>query len=144
MRASFLTGETAVVGLVKADSSTYASKRIRINAVCPGYILPQPLILILHILTNHSLNRIIDTPMLSPELADFSRKFTEMFTPAKRLGLAEEVADVVVFLCSSLHPTPENAPMPTQIHSYDGFILQIQLCLQARAKRLLSVELASL
>jgi len=40
--------------------------------------------------------------MLTPEMSEFTKQFVETFTPAKRLGLAQEVADVVTFLCSSL------------------------------------------
>jgi 3-oxoacyl-[acyl-carrier protein] reductase len=54
--------------------------RIRVNAVSPG---------------------IIDTPMVSALLSRSEQQLVES-TPLKRLGTAQEVANVIAFLCSDL------------------------------------------
>lgn len=76
--SDYTMSKHAVVGLVKTDATTYSSRGIRINAVCPG---------------------IIDTPMTSLVKSKESQGFVETFCPMKRLGRPEEVADVALFLC---------------------------------------------
>ena len=75
-----VTAYAASKGGVKLLTQTlaidYASKGIRVNAVCPGYI---------------------DTPLLA-ELSDEVKKQLIMQHPIGRLGTAEEVASVVLFL----------------------------------------------
>ncbi|KAL6247636.1 hypothetical protein RBB50_004984 [Rhinocladiella similis] len=70
----------AVLGLTKSDSTTFAAQGIRINSVCPG---------------------IIDTPLINAETRQFSESYAEKFTAMKRLGTAQEIADMAIFLCSS-------------------------------------------
>ena len=77
-----VTAYSAAKGGVKLLTQTlaidYASKGIRVNAVCPGYI---------------------DTPLLSA--ADTQQKETlAKLHPIGRLGKPEEVGDVVLFLAS--------------------------------------------
>lgn len=67
-----------VLGLTKSAAFEYATKGIRINAVCPG---------------------IIDTNIGDGD-SDISDR-VESVTPMKRIGEPEEVADVVVRLCSA-------------------------------------------
>ncbi|KAB2331381.1 SDR family NAD(P)-dependent oxidoreductase [Bacillus mesophilum] len=71
-----------VLGLTKSTALEYASKGIRINAVCPG---------------------IIETPMVENMLATESDAMDELMkqVPIARLAKAEEVASVVLWLCSS-------------------------------------------
>ncbi|KAJ9646712.1 hypothetical protein H2204_000404 [Knufia peltigerae] len=45
--------------------------------------------------------QIIETPIINPGAAKFALAYVEQFTAMKRLGTAQEVADVVAFLCSS-------------------------------------------
>ena len=75
-----VTAYAASKGGVKLLTQTlaidYASKGIRVNAVCPGYI---------------------DTPLLA-ELSDEVKKQLITQHPIGRLGTAEEVASVVLFL----------------------------------------------
>jgi NAD(P)-dependent dehydrogenase (short-subunit alcohol dehydrogenase family) len=70
-----------VLGLTKSAALEYASRGIRINAVCPG---------------------IIDTPMVSGMLASEPENMKEMLKeqPIGRLGRAEEIAAAVLWLCS--------------------------------------------
>lgn len=70
-----------VVGLTRTAAAEYARKGVRVNAVCPGWT---------------------DTPM-SQRTADANPRIMEGYlarVPAGRLGRAEEVASLVVFLAS--------------------------------------------
>ena len=72
-----------VLGLTKVAAIEYATKGIRVNAVCPGFI---------------------ETPMLERAglLSDAKiRKSLEDLHAVKRLGTSGEVAEAVVFLASS-------------------------------------------
>ena len=81
-RAAYHATKHGVIGLTKSAALEFAERGIRINAVCPG---------------------IIDTPMVSEMLKSETGVMQEMMrdVPAKRLGLASEVAEAVVWLCSS-------------------------------------------
>ncbi|KAK0191633.1 3-oxoacyl-reductase [Armillaria mellea] len=76
----YVASKHTVVGLTKAAAISHSVDSIRVNAVCPGYI---------------------DTPMVESvkEHLDFPT-LLKMAVPMKRLGMAEEIADVVVFLSS--------------------------------------------
>ncbi len=78
---SYAAGKHAVVGLTRASALEYAQLGLRINAVCPGYV-PTP-----------SVREIIDT---DPSLEE---RFTSKH-PVGRMGTPEEIAAVVVWLCS--------------------------------------------
>ena len=80
-RAAYHAGKHGVLGLTKSAALEYASRGIRINAVCPG---------------------IIDTPMVAGMLTTQAEAMKEMMrdVPIGRLGRAEEIADAVVWLCS--------------------------------------------
>jgi NAD(P)-dependent dehydrogenase (short-subunit alcohol dehydrogenase family) len=77
-RASYHAAKHGVIGLTKSAALDYATKGIRINAVCPGCI---------------------DTPMgdgIDPaSMQEFLRD-----QPIGRMGRAEEVAAAVMWLCS--------------------------------------------
>lgn len=68
----------AVLGLTRTAGSEYAAQNIRINAVGPGYI---------------------DTPLLDV-IDDGTKKILVSKHPVGRLGTAEEVAKLVLFLSS--------------------------------------------
>jgi NAD(P)-dependent dehydrogenase (short-subunit alcohol dehydrogenase family) len=70
-----------VLGLTKSAAMQYADKNVRINAVCPGWILTPPV--------EDMLNR-------NPE----SKQGMLQHQPIGRLGKPEEVAEAVVWLCS--------------------------------------------
>lgn len=83
--------KAAVAQLAKSLSIEHAKDNIRINCVCPGTI---------------------DTPFVKNAIANYSKRtgtsekdvYNELANaqPIKRLGHADEVANLVVFLCSSL------------------------------------------
>ena len=71
----------AVIGLTKSAALDYATKNIRVNAVCPGPIR---------------------TPMLE-RIFEESPKIAEAMIaaqPVKRLGEPHEIGDAAVYLCS--------------------------------------------
>jgi NAD(P)-dependent dehydrogenase (short-subunit alcohol dehydrogenase family) len=78
--SAYVAAKHGVVGLTKTAAIEYATKGIRVNAVCPGFIA---------------------TPMLerggittNPELM----KYVSDLHPMKRLGRPEEVAESVIWL----------------------------------------------
>ncbi|KAL3484071.1 hypothetical protein BJX62DRAFT_244311 [Aspergillus germanicus] len=77
----YTASKHAIMGLVKSAAIDHIQHGIRVNAVCPSWV---------------------NTPMLqkvtavSPELEELIRNLV----PISRIANAEEVADVVVFLCS--------------------------------------------
>jgi NAD(P)-dependent dehydrogenase (short-subunit alcohol dehydrogenase family) len=71
----------AVIGLTKSGALDYATKKIRINAVCPGPIRTQ------------MLQRVFDE---NPKMADAMIGAQ----PVKRLGEPYEIGDAAVYLCS--------------------------------------------
>jgi NAD(P)-dependent dehydrogenase (short-subunit alcohol dehydrogenase family) len=78
MGAAYTASKHAVVGLTRAAAAEYATSNIRINAVCPGYI---------------------ETPLLAANIEQ-RRSGLEAVTPMGRLGTPEEIAELVVWLCS--------------------------------------------
>jgi NAD(P)-dependent dehydrogenase (short-subunit alcohol dehydrogenase family) len=80
-RAAYHASKHGVIGLTKSAAVEYASKGIRINAVCPG---------------------VIDTPMVADMLEGQAEAMAEIMKqqPIGRLGLAEEVAAAALWLCS--------------------------------------------
>ena len=70
-----------VVGITRTAALEYATAGIRINAVCPGYIR---------------------TPMTQPGIdanPELERKMVSQ-TPMGRMGMPDEIAEAVVWLCS--------------------------------------------
>jgi NAD(P)-dependent dehydrogenase (short-subunit alcohol dehydrogenase family) len=80
-RGAYHASKHGVLGLTKSAALEYASRGIRINAVCPG---------------------IIDTPMVSGMLTSEPEAMKELLkeVPTGRLGRPEEVASAVLWLCS--------------------------------------------
>ena len=72
----YAASKHGVIGLTKAAAAEYASKGIRINAVCPGYIA---------------------TPMITGQnnLSELKARH-----PIRRLGTPEEIATAVLWLAS--------------------------------------------
>jgi NAD(P)-dependent dehydrogenase (short-subunit alcohol dehydrogenase family) len=70
-----------VIGLTKAAAVEFATKKIRVNVVCPGAVR-----------TVMNENYFLDDPQLESRLA--------LFNPMNRLGTVNEVAEVVLWLCS--------------------------------------------
>jgi NAD(P)-dependent dehydrogenase (short-subunit alcohol dehydrogenase family) len=76
--ANYVAAKHGVVGLTKSAAMEYAQDGIRVNCVNPGYI---------------------KTPMTDPGMA---RRYDQLMTkvPMHRLGLPEEIAEAVVWMCS--------------------------------------------
>jgi NAD(P)-dependent dehydrogenase (short-subunit alcohol dehydrogenase family) len=81
-RASYHATKHGVIGLTKSAAMDYASLGIRINAVCPG---------------------VISTPMNADIVKNHPDAMKEIMRdqPIGRLGLPDEVAAAVLWLCSA-------------------------------------------
>jgi NAD(P)-dependent dehydrogenase (short-subunit alcohol dehydrogenase family) len=81
-RASYHATKHGVIGLTKSAAMDYASLGIRINAVCPG---------------------VISTPMNADIVKNHPDAMKEIMRdqPVGRLGLPDEVAAAVLWLCSA-------------------------------------------
>lgn len=79
--APYCASKAAVINMTRSDAIDYSQDGIRVNCVCPG---------------------VIATPMTtsSDELIQRLRPAIDI-APMKRMGTPEEVANVVLFLCSS-------------------------------------------
>jgi NAD(P)-dependent dehydrogenase (short-subunit alcohol dehydrogenase family) len=80
-RATYHASKHGVIGLTRSAALEYASRGIRINAVCPGTI---------------------DTPMVADMLAKEPDAMKDIMRdqPIGRLGRPEEIASAVLWLCS--------------------------------------------
>jgi NAD(P)-dependent dehydrogenase (short-subunit alcohol dehydrogenase family) len=76
--AAYVAAKHGVVGLTKTAALEYGEANIRVNAVCPGYIR---------------------TPMTAGMTPERGAAVLAQ-TPMKRLGEADEIAEMVVWLCS--------------------------------------------
>lgn len=82
-RGTYHAAKHGVIGFTKSAALEYATRGIRVNDVCPG---------------------MIQTPMSDKMIAGGQGpeldKMLNTLVPMKRLGRAEEIADVVLWLCS--------------------------------------------
>jgi len=80
-RAAYHASKHGVLGLTKSAALEYASRGVRINAICPGTI---------------------DTPMVEAMIASGELDMAEALRnqPIGRLGTADEIAAAVLWLCS--------------------------------------------
>jgi len=83
-RGTYHAAKHGVIGFTKSAALEYATRGIRINAVCPG---------------------MIQTPMSDQMIAagqgEELDRMMKTYVPMGRLGRAEEIADAVLWLCSS-------------------------------------------
>jgi len=80
-RAAYHGSKHGVIGMTKSAALEYAPRGVRINAICPG---------------------VINTPMVA-DMLETQREAMDEFLklqPIGRLGLAEEIAASVLWLCS--------------------------------------------
>ncbi|KST65737.1 SDR family NAD(P)-dependent oxidoreductase [Mastigocoleus testarum] len=78
----YVTSKTAQLGLTRTVALEYATQGIRVNAVCPGAVA---------------------TPMMDTiGITEGTEAYENLISsiPAKRLGKPEEIAGVVLWLCS--------------------------------------------
>jgi NAD(P)-dependent dehydrogenase (short-subunit alcohol dehydrogenase family) len=79
--AAYTASKHGVVGMTKSAAVAYSKDKIRINAVCPGYI---------------------DTPAIAPALTagpEIANALIAMH-PIGRLGESNEIAEAIAWLCS--------------------------------------------
>ena len=74
----YSAAKVGILGFTRAVAREVASRKIRVNAICPGYI---------------------DTPMTQP-MSDLMRKAVVARTPLGRYALPNEVAQTALFLAS--------------------------------------------
>jgi NAD(P)-dependent dehydrogenase (short-subunit alcohol dehydrogenase family) len=83
-RGTYHAAKHGVIGFTKSAALEYATRGIRVNDVCPG---------------------MIQTPMSDKMIAEGQGeeldKMLKTFVPMGRMGKAEEIADAVLWLCSS-------------------------------------------
>ena len=83
-RGTYHAAKHGVIGFTKSAALEYATRGIRINAVCPG---------------------MIQTPMSDKMIAggqgEELENMMKTYVPMQRLGRPEEIADAVLWLCSS-------------------------------------------
>ncbi len=92
-QTNYSASKAGMIGFTRSLSRELAGRKVTINAVCPGFIQTEM------------------TKALGPVIEEEVKKRI----PAKRMGLAEEVADAVLFLAS------DNAAYVTgQVLTVDG------------------------
>jgi NAD(P)-dependent dehydrogenase (short-subunit alcohol dehydrogenase family) len=83
-RGTYHAAKHGVIGFTKSAALEYATRGIRVNAVCPG---------------------MIQTPMSDQMIAagqgEELAAMLKTYVPMQRLGRPEEIADAVLWLCSS-------------------------------------------
>jgi NAD(P)-dependent dehydrogenase (short-subunit alcohol dehydrogenase family) len=79
--AAYCASKAAVIGMTRADAIDYSKDGIRVNCVCPG---------------------VIETPLVmeKAEVRDAIMPAVQT-APMKRMGQPAEVADAILFLCST-------------------------------------------
>ena len=75
---AYVAAKHGVVGLTKTAAIEYAAHKIRVNSVCPGYI---------------------ETDMTKDTMARRGETILAL-VPLKRMGTAQEIAEMVAWLCS--------------------------------------------
>jgi NAD(P)-dependent dehydrogenase (short-subunit alcohol dehydrogenase family) len=86
--APYVASKHAVIGLTRTAAGEVARSGVRVNAVCPGPIDTRMI---------HSLEA-----QLNPADPSAAARRYQAALPSGRYGTPEEVANVVLFLCSDL------------------------------------------
>src|SRR5579864_538005 len=85
---AYVASKHAVIGLTKTAAGEVARQGVRVNAVCPGPVDTRMI---------HSLEK-----MISPDDPDAVNRKYQGAIPSGRYTTPEEIANVVLFLCSDL------------------------------------------
>jgi NAD(P)-dependent dehydrogenase (short-subunit alcohol dehydrogenase family) len=85
---AYVASKHAVIGLTKTAAGEVARQGVRVNAVCPGPVDTRMI---------HSLER-----MISPDDPESVNRRYQAAIPAGRYTTPDEIANVVLFLCSDL------------------------------------------
>lgn len=95
-QANYSASKAGVIGLTKTAAKELASRNVNVNAVAPGYIQTD----------------------MTKDLPEQAKEAFMMVTPMQRPGSAEDVANVVNFLCS-----PDSDYITGQVINVDGGLL---------------------
>jgi NAD(P)-dependent dehydrogenase (short-subunit alcohol dehydrogenase family) len=76
---AYVAAKHGIVGLTKSAALEYGARNLRVNSVGPGFIM---------------------TPLIEKDMTPESRKSLERLHPLGRLGTSDEVAQLVLWLCS--------------------------------------------
>ena len=88
--AAYVAGKAGIIGLTKVAALDYADQGLRVNVVAPGTIL-----------THH-------LEAAGPE----AQRLAGLASPMRRIGSSQEVAEVVVWLCSDAASYVNGAVVP--------------------------------
>ena len=90
---AYTASKHGVIGLTKSAALTYAESGIRVNAVCPGYIM---------------------TPLVEGVFERHPERKAQIVAdhPVGRLGVPEEIAEAAVWLCSDAASFINGTAMP--------------------------------
>jgi NAD(P)-dependent dehydrogenase (short-subunit alcohol dehydrogenase family) len=83
-RGTYHAAKHGVLGFTKSAALEYATKGIRVNAICPGMIRTP-----------------MSDQMEAGGQAELLKQMLETYVPMEREGRPEEIANTVLFLCSS-------------------------------------------
>lgn len=95
-QANYSASKAGVIGLTKTAAKELASRNVNVNAVAPGYIQTD----------------------MTKDLPEQAKDAFMLVTPMQRAGSAEDVANVVNFLCS-----PDSDYITGQVINVDGGLL---------------------
>ena len=79
-QANYSASKAGVIGLTKTTAKEFASKKVTCNAIAPGFIATD----------------------MTADLPQAVKDYADTAIPLKRMGTAEEVANVAVFLASDM------------------------------------------
>lgn len=92
-QANYAASKAAIIGFTKALAKELASRQIRVNCICPGFI---------------------ETGMTN-EMTDAQKEATLIKIPLNRMGLPAEIGNVALFLASHL-----SSYITGQVFTVDG------------------------